>query len=116
MAHFLAARDRAPTKSPTVKFEGGAYGTGISFFAVDTGPGQGVGLHVHPYAETWFVQEGNVAFQAGTDQVDAGPGDIMVVEAGLPHGFRNTGSGRLKMMCIHDSAEIIQTFIGEEKD
>src|SRR5690606_117581 len=82
MAHFLAARDRAPTKSPTVKFEGGAYGTGISFFAVDTGPGQGVGLHVHPYAETWFVQEGNVAFQAGTDQVDAGPGDIMVVEAG----------------------------------
>ena len=39
--HVLRAADRAPSKSRTVRFEGAAYGTNISFFAVDSDPGQG---------------------------------------------------------------------------
>jgi len=58
MVHVLRAADRAPSKSRTIRFEGATYGTDISFFAVDNEPGQGPGLHVHPYPETWVVHSG----------------------------------------------------------
>lgn len=33
--------------------------------------------------------------------VDAGPGDIVVVEAGTPHAFVSLGPDVLVMVCIH---------------
>lgn len=111
MATFLKAADRPASNSRTIRFDGGVHGTGISFFAVNNDPGQGVELHVHPYAETWIVTEGRVTFHADGEIIDAGPDDILVVPANTPHGFTNTGTGRLIMMCIHDSPEIIQTYV-----
>ncbi|SDG41716.1 cupin domain-containing protein [Pelagibacterium luteolum] len=109
--HFLPAADR-PTDAPrTIKFEGGPYGTAISFFAVISPPGKRVGLHVHPYTETWIVQEGMVRFHAGPETVEAGVGDIMVVPPETPHGFEVMGDRDLKMMCIHDAGEMTQTFL-----
>ncbi len=109
--HVLRAADRPKDAPRTIKFEGAPYGAGISFFAVVSDPGRRVGLHVHPYTETWIVQEGRVRFFAGDDMVEAGPGDIMVVEPETPHGFENVGTDVLKMMCLHDSERIIQTFL-----
>jgi hypothetical protein len=48
MVTLLRAADRAPGPSRTIRFEGSAHGTDISFFAVDNEPGQGPGLHIHP--------------------------------------------------------------------
>jgi mannose-6-phosphate isomerase-like protein (cupin superfamily) len=107
--HVLRAADRPPSSSRTVRFEGGDYGTAISFFAVDNEPGQGPGLHVHPYPETWFVHAGKARIEAGTEVVEAGPGDIVVVPGGVPHKFTNTGEGQLVIFCVHDTAQMVQT-------
>jgi mannose-6-phosphate isomerase-like protein (cupin superfamily) len=56
-----------------------------------------------------------VRFFAGDDMVEAGPGDIMVVEPETPHGFENVGTDVLKMMCLHDSERIIQTFLDPDE-
>lgn len=111
MPHMLRAADRPEDAPRTIRFEGEPYGTAVSFFAVVSDPGKRVRLHVHPYTETWFVQEGTVRFTAGDETVEAGPGDIMVVEPETPHGFVNVGTGVLRMMCIHDTARMEQTFI-----
>lgn len=111
MPHILRAADRPEGALRTIRFEGGDYGTGISFFAVVSDPGKRVGLHVHPYSETWMVQEGTVRFSAGSQIVEAGPGDIMVVEPETPPGFENIGEGILRMMCIHDGPRITQRFL-----
>lgn len=114
MVHFLPFSERPPAKSRTIRFEGGKYGANISFFAVNNDPGQGPGLHVHPYTETWIVQHGRALMRAGGESFEAGPGDIIVVEANTPHGFKNIGEGRLEIMCIHDNGTIIQTDLEEE--
>ncbi|WP_417579915.1 cupin domain-containing protein [Pelagibacterium sp.] len=111
MPHILRAADRPKDAPKTIKFEGAPYGADISFFAVVSEPGKSVGLHVHPYTETWIVQEGRVRFRAGHETIEAGPGDIMVVEPETAHGFDNIGDGMLKMMCIHDGSRIVQTFL-----
>ena len=109
MAHLLRAADRAVTKSRTIRFEGDAYGRGISFFWVDNDPGQGPGLHTHPYPETWIVKSGRALFVAGDEQFEAGANDIAVVPAGVPHKFTNIGDGRLELVCIHAAGTMEQT-------
>lgn len=96
------------TATRTAKYEGGPYGSETSFFLVDNGPGQGPGLHWHPYPETWVVLEGTALFVAGDEQFEAGVGALTTVPAEMPHKFTNVGEGRLRMFCIHPSPEIIQ--------
>lgn len=96
------------TQTRTAKYEGQAYGAETSFFLVDNDPGQGPGLHWHPYPETWVVLEGTVRFVAGREKFDAGAGAITTVPAEMPHKFTNVGDGRLRMFCIHPSPTIIQ--------
>jgi mannose-6-phosphate isomerase-like protein (cupin superfamily) len=114
MVHVLRASDRPPSKSRTIRFEGAAYGADISFFAVDNDPGQGPGLHIHPYTETWIVKRGRALMRAAGESFEAGPGDIVIVEPDTPHGFKNIGEERLEIMCIHDSGTIIQTDLEDE--
>lgn len=78
--HLLRARQDQVDK--TIKFQGGVYGANTSFFSVSVEPGSGPGLHVHPYAEVWIVRRGQAAFQAGGQDIVAGPGDILVVATG----------------------------------
>ncbi|MBJ3784768.1 cupin domain-containing protein [Devosia sediminis] len=105
---FLPATQRPPSKSRTVRFEGHTHGTGISFFAVDNDPGQGPPLHTHPYAETWFVQEGRARVQIGDEVYEAGPGDIGTAPPDTPHKFTNIGDGRLVIFCVHDAGTMVQ--------
>lgn len=106
--HVLRANDRPPSKSRTVRFEGAAYGTDISFFAVDNEPGQGPTLHIHPYPETWFVRSGRARLVAGEQTIEVGPGDIAVVPGGVPHKFTNIGDGRLVIFCVHATGTMVQ--------
>lgn len=94
----------------TVLFEGRRYGSGISFFLVDNEPGQGPGLHRHPYSETWTVLEGEAAITIGEDRLVARAGDTAVVGPHVWHRFVNSGTGRLRIMCVHASDTLIQEF------
>lgn len=97
----------------TIRFEGEPYGSAVSFFLVNNEPGMGPGLHRHPYSETWIVRAGKALFTAGDEEIEGGPGDIVVVSTGTPHKFKNIGAGRLELTCIHASSRIIQEELEE---
>ena len=97
----------------TRKFEGRPYGSGISYFLVDNDPGQGPDLHRHPYPETWVVLEGEARITIGDDTLIATAGDTATVVANVWHGFKNSGTSRLRIMCIHASDVMIQENLDE---
>ena len=94
----------------TRRFVGREHGAGISYFSVDNDPGEGPGLHWHPYPETWVVIEGTPRFTVGDHTFDAREGDTATVPTGVWHRFTNVGTGRLRMLCIHASDVIVQTW------
>jgi quercetin dioxygenase-like cupin family protein len=96
--------------SRTLRFEGAAHGANISFFLVTSDPGQGPALHRHPYDETWTVLEGEATITIGEDTFTAHAGDTAVAPADTWHRFTNSGTGTLRIVCIHASAVMIQEF------
>jgi mannose-6-phosphate isomerase-like protein (cupin superfamily) len=116
MHTVIRAGELEPSPGGTVTFEGEPYGSGVSFFLVNNEPGAGPGLHRHPYPETWIVRAGRARITADGEDIDAGPGDIAVVGAETPHKFKNIGTDRLDIVCIHPSPRIIQEWLEEETD
>jgi mannose-6-phosphate isomerase-like protein (cupin superfamily) len=108
MHTILRASEQQRSPIGTLTFEGEHYGSGVSFFLVNNRPGEGPGLHRHPYPETWILRSGRARFTADGEEIEAGPGDIAVVTAQTPHKFKNIGSDRLDIICIHASPRIIQ--------
>jgi mannose-6-phosphate isomerase-like protein (cupin superfamily) len=48
--------------------------------------------HIHPFqSERFEVVEGTLEFELGRETVVASPGDVVTVEAGTRHQFRNVG-------------------------
>jgi mannose-6-phosphate isomerase-like protein (cupin superfamily) len=109
----IRSQDQQPSPGGTIRFEGEAHGSGVSFFLVDNQPGEGPGLHTHPYSETWIVREGKVLFTADGQEIESGPGDIVVVGPETPHKFKNAGTERLDIVCIHASPRMIQEDLDE---
>jgi mannose-6-phosphate isomerase-like protein (cupin superfamily) len=113
MYRVIRAGELARSPGGTVTFEGESYGSGVSFFLVDSAPGVGPGLHRHPYSETWIVRSGKARFAAAGEYVEAGPGDIVVVGPETPHKFTIVGTERLDIVCIHASPRMIQEWLEE---
>jgi mannose-6-phosphate isomerase-like protein (cupin superfamily) len=111
MLHVIRRDELSPSPNRTVELEGEPYRAGISVIVVDNEPGQGPGLHVHPYPETWIVRRGRALFTAGDEEVEAAPGDIVVVEPETPHGFRNLGPTRLEIVCIHAAERMVTKWL-----
>jgi quercetin dioxygenase-like cupin family protein len=56
--------------------------------------------HVHPYqSERFEVLEGTVEFRQGRRKVVAGPGEVVTVEPGTAHSFRNAGETVARFRC-----------------
>lgn len=92
---------------------GRSKGAGVSLFIMNTEPGKGTDLHVHPYSETWSVRAGRGRFSTDGEAIEVGPGDILVAGPQTIHGFKTIGSERLDMICIHASPRIIQEWLEE---
>jgi quercetin dioxygenase-like cupin family protein len=76
-------------------------GVGISFFLVIGEPGRGPRLHKHDYDEVVYVIEGRSKWTVDGQERDAVAGDVLVVPAGVPHKFVDTGDGNLRQIDIH---------------
>ena len=74
-------------------------------------PGRGPGLHQHPYDEVAIVQEGHATFVAGSEEREVQAGEIVVIPAGTPHRFINSGDAPLRQIDIHASPRFIQTAV-----
>ena len=108
MHNVIRTRLISPSPGGTVTFEGEPYGSGVSFFLVNNEPGNGPDLHKHPYSETWIVRSGRGLFTADGEELEAGPGDLVVVGPETPHKFKNVGDERLDIICVHASPTMIQ--------
>lgn len=80
--------------------EGETIGADATLILADMDAGRGPRLHKHPYGEIWVIQQGAARFTAGEKTIDAGVGDVVHVEAQMPHKFVVT-EGPAKMVCIH---------------
>ncbi|HLY43702.1 MAG TPA: cupin domain-containing protein [Terracidiphilus sp.] len=91
------------------QFAGADHGNvGASFFLVQAVPGRGAPLHRHRYDEVILVQEGQGRLVVGNETRETTAGDIVVVKAGTPHGFVNTGTSTLKQVDLHLSPTFAQ--------
>jgi quercetin dioxygenase-like cupin family protein len=98
--------ENLPDSGSNHRFDGADHGAPVSFFIVHAQPGEGPGLHSHPYTETFIVQEGQATFTLGDDTFEAKAGDIIVAPANAPHAFVNSGKGVLRSVDIHPVAEM----------
>ena len=88
-------------------FQGSNHGANVSFFLIDSDPGEGPPLHAHPYEEVFVVETGKATFTVGDDTIEAHAGHILIAPPGIPHRFVNSGRDRLQTVNIHPSAEMI---------
>jgi quercetin dioxygenase-like cupin family protein len=96
-------------------FEGGPRAAaGITMFVVRTPPGSFVGLHTHPYPETFALLAGNGRWTAAGLVLDVQAERIISVPANTPHGFRNVGEVPLLVVSVHESPTLIQAFLDKE--
>jgi mannose-6-phosphate isomerase-like protein (cupin superfamily) len=58
-------------------------------------PGHGAPTHLHAVEEVLHVLEGEADVWVGEKHETIGPGQLMMVPAGVKHGFANCGSGIL---------------------
>jgi len=89
--------------------------TGGEFVLIDTtvAPNGFVAAeHLHPYqSERFEILEGEVEFKVGGELVTAGAGDVVVVEPGTAHRFRNAGEGEVRFRCEVRPALNFETFL-----
>jgi mannose-6-phosphate isomerase-like protein (cupin superfamily) len=115
MTHVIN-KDELPQSGTAHRFEGYLYGdTNVSFFVSETPPGRGPELHTHPYEEVFVVQEGDLTFTLGDDTVEAGGGQIVVVPAGVPHKFVNSGIERSRHIDIHTSRRMMTEWLEDRE-
>jgi mannose-6-phosphate isomerase-like protein (cupin superfamily) len=64
-------------------------------------PGQVHELHAHEGMDKlYYVLEGDGVFLLEGRQLSMGAGELMVAPEGVPHGIRNTGTGRLLVLAV----------------
>lgn len=64
-------------------------------------PGQQHALHAHAGMDkVYHVLEGDGTFLLEGRELPMQAGDLLVAPEGVPHGVRNTGTGRLLVMAI----------------
>jgi len=108
----LIQRDSMPNSETAYRFEGREHGdVPVSFFWTDAPPGTGPTPHRHPYAEVFVIQEGRVTFTVGEETIAASGGEIVVVPAGTPHKFVNTGPGRSRHLDLHASGRMVTEWL-----
>ena len=66
-------------------------------------PGRGPELHRHPYEEVFLILEGEATFTLGDETRVARAGEFLIAPPGVPHAFKNTGSGPLRSVDVHAS-------------
>jgi len=67
---------------------------------IEFAPGAVFARHAHPYEHEIFVLEGEGVAEGATREVVMRPGMAILVPPDEPHGYRNTGQGVLRFVCV----------------
>jgi mannose-6-phosphate isomerase-like protein (cupin superfamily) len=58
-------------------------------------------LHLHRAEdEAWYVLDGRLGFRVGEDEVEAGPGEGVLVPRGTPHAYWNAVPGPTRYLIV----------------
>jgi mannose-6-phosphate isomerase-like protein (cupin superfamily) len=95
----------------TNEVQGRNHNASVSIIVVDAPPGGGPKLHRHPYEEVFVIQEGTATFTAGDETMEVRAGKAVVVPAGVPHKFVNSGTERLRQVDIHANDQFITVWL-----
>jgi mannose-6-phosphate isomerase-like protein (cupin superfamily) len=77
-------------------------------------PECGAGYHSHPtYDETFIICEGRYDFRLGESLLKLGPGDVVFVPRGTPHGFVSTGPAVGRQIIISSPGGVFDAMIAE---
>lgn len=88
---------RADKMGKSTLFESSRLMVGVNAFE----PGQSHSLHAHAGMDkVYHVVEGEGMFLLEGRELPARAGQVLVAPEGVPHGVRNTGSGRLIVLAI----------------
>jgi quercetin dioxygenase-like cupin family protein len=94
------------------EFAGAEHGSvNVSFFVVTGKPGDGTRLHKHGYDEVVYVIEGRSKWTVSGQEREVCAGDILIVHAGEPHKFINSGDSVLRQLDIHLSPAFETTWL-----
>jgi mannose-6-phosphate isomerase-like protein (cupin superfamily) len=94
------------------EFEGTKIGNaGISFLIIEAPSGQGPKLHAHPYEEIFIILAGQATFTVGHETIKVEERHVIIVPAGMPHKFINSGHSVLRQIDIHASHEFITDWL-----
>jgi quercetin dioxygenase-like cupin family protein len=103
MSIRVIREETLPSSASAREFVGDDHGVAMTFVSVDAAPGEGPSLHRHPYDEVLVVLDGKATLHDGASKREVRAGDIVVIPAGQPHGFVNSGDRRLRQIDIHAS-------------
>ena len=94
------------------KTAGDASDGGVVFYEYLAAPAaQGSPQHIHrSHDETFYVVDGHFEFTLGTETVAAEPGAFLLAPRGRPHGFRNAGKSKGRIVGTFNSARFAQYF------
>jgi mannose-6-phosphate isomerase-like protein (cupin superfamily) len=103
--------DSLPWSKIANEFIGDDHDVSITCLIVDAAVGHGIALHKHPYDEVIVVLGGEATLDDGIETHAVRVGDIVVIPAGQPHGFTNTGESPLKQIDIHASPHFVTEWL-----
>jgi mannose-6-phosphate isomerase-like protein (cupin superfamily) len=104
-------REQLPFVGMSHEFVGEKHGINISFLFVNAPPGGRVELHRHSYDEVIIVHEGRATCVAGDKRHEVKAGDVIVIPAGTPHSFINSGNAPLRQTDIHASPKFVTEWL-----
>jgi mannose-6-phosphate isomerase-like protein (cupin superfamily) len=114
MSITVLRQDELPWSAIAREFVGADHGgVGICVIFVDAEPGRGPSLHTHPYHELFVLLEGEATLDDGEEERVVRAGDLVVIPPGQPHGFANSGEGRLRQIDIHVSPSFSTEWLTE---
>src|SRR5918996_3065291 len=90
--------EQLPFVGMSYEFHGEKQGAPFSAYIVDAKPGQGPPLHTHPYVEVAFIIEGRATITVGDERREVRAGGIVIIPAGTPHRFVNSGDTTLRQI------------------
>lgn len=109
---YKVSKDQLPFIGASYDFVGRDQDSvNISFFLVEAQLGQGPRLHKHDYDEVVYVIAGRSKWVVNELEIEAKPGDVLVLKAGEPHKFAAVGNEMLQQIDIHLNATFETTWL-----
>lgn len=111
---LLAPAGRGPIPGRYL-LEGHAVGLGhLTMVLGKSHPGQGARRHRHDVEEVIIVHAGRGTYTVGDTAVEAGPGDVIIIPAGVPHQWVNHTAVSLYHTAVFPTGRFAMELIEDE--